>query len=362
MSQLRIKKFRKYLKQENLDAFIVSRHASIQYLSGFTGGTHISPDGILVVTQRGAELLTDSRYWEQARMELKGVRLIRVKGESLTGLKDQKEYQGKNLRIGFESDYLTDYNFNRMKQYLPGALFVATTGAVENLSVIKDASEIACLKRAAEITDAAFARILGYLKPGLRENEVCAELEYQMKVLGADQLAFESIVASGYRSALPHGTASEKKIKAGEFVTFDFGACYKGYTADMTRTVIVGKASARQKKFYNIVLKAQKAAIARVRHGIEAKLVDAAARNIINKAGYGDNFGHGTGHGLGLYIHSRPSVSPKSTDILKRGMVITIEPGIYLAGWGGVRIEDDVVVTSNGGRILNRSPKNLLEI
>ncbi len=362
MIRKRLSNFRAMMKRENLDAFLLTRHASIIYLSGFVGGTHISPDAILVVTAKSAQLLTDSRYWEQAAKELKAVKLEKVKGAAVTGLSMLKELNLKNLRIGIESEFLSFDLFQRIRGFLPNALFVPSTGVVERFSAVKDKEELKAIEKAASIADIAFDRILGYLRPGLKELEVCAELEYQMKMLGAEQPAFETIVASGWRSALPHGVASAKKIAKGEFVTFDFGAIYDSYCCDITRTVVVGKANPRQKKIYNIVLKAQEAAIRKVKDGVKASKVDEAARSIIAKSGYGKNFGHGTGHGIGLYIHSAPSVGPKSEDILKQGMVITVEPGIYIPKWGGVRIEDDVVVTARGGRVLNASPKKLLEI
>lgn len=362
MLKQRLIKFRKMMKKENLDAFLLTRHASIRYLSGFTGGNHISPDAMMVVTPKKAVLLTDSRYWEQASKDLKGVRLERVKGAAVTGLENLKELNMKNIRIGFESEFISYEGFCQVKKFLPRALFIPATRTVEEFSAVKDKDELKAIERACEITDIAFGRILGYLKPGLREMEVAAELEYQMKMLGAEAPAFETIVASGWRSALPHGVASSKKIARGDFVTFDFGAIYDGYCSDMTRTVVIGKANARQKKIYNIVLKAQAAAIRKIISGAEASKVDAVARTIIKKAGYEKNFGHGLGHGIGLYIHSAPGLGPKSQDILKRGMVVTVEPGVYIPKWGGVRIEDDVAVTTRGGRILTESPKKLLEI
>jgi len=362
MIKKRLTNFQSFMKKENLDAFILSRHASIRYLSGFTGGSHISPDALLVVTPKKAKLLTDSRYWEQAAKDLKGIRLEKVKGAAVTGLEGLKDLSEKNIRIGFEGEFISYTSFEQIRKLLPNALFIPATRAVEEFSAVKDKDELKAIEKAAEIADIAFDRILGYIKPGLREIEVAAELEYQMKMLGSVQPAFETIVASGWRSALPHGIASTKKIAKGDFVTFDFGAIYDGYCCDTTRTVVIGKANAKQKKIYNIVLKAQKAGIRKIISGVEAAKVDAAARKIIDNAGYGKNFGHGLGHGIGLYVHSAPGLGPKSKDTLKRGMVVTVEPGIYIPKWGGVRIEDDVVVTTRGGRILNSSPKNLLEL
>jgi len=362
MSKTRIAAIQKYLKKENLDGFIFSRHESMRYLCGFSGGTPMEPDGMLIITRKGADFLTDSRYWEQAKKELKGARLVPVKKEVIAALEEMKKYQGKNIRYGYEADHLTCYNQRRLQENLGGAILVVTDFLIDEYNVIKERSELELIKDAVEISDIAFGRILGYLKPGLREIDVAAELEYQMMMLGSEKAAFETIIASGYRSALPHGKASKKKIAKGDFVTFDFGATVGGYVSDITRTVVMGKATPRQKKVYGIVKRAQLAGIRKVKAGASGKAVDAAARNVIKKAGYSKYFGHGTGHGIGLMVHGKPSAGPRSKDILKRGMVLTVEPGIYIPGWGGVRIEDDVLVTSTGCRVLNSAPKNLLEL
>lgn len=357
MYRERIRKFQKVMKAENLDGFVVSRMANIRYLCGFTGDT-----GLLIITQKHAHILCDSRFFEAAKKEVKGARVFLTKGQPLTELKELKQFQGKNIRYGYEADYLLCSQFDTLRDSLGGALLVSTKAAVDFLSIIKDKGEIELIQKAVDIADIAFDRILGYVKPGLRELEVCAELEYQMKMLGADKPAFDTIVASGYRSAYPHGVASKKKIAPGDFVTFDFGASYNGYVSDITRTIIMGKATSRQKKIYNLVLKAQLAAIKKIKPGADGKLIDAAARNIIDRAGFKKNFGHGTGHGIGIYVHVQPSLGPKSIDSMKTGMIVTVEPGIYIAGWGGVRIEDDVLVTNKGARVMNKAPKKLLEL
>ncbi|UCD16594.1 MAG: aminopeptidase P family protein [Candidatus Zixiibacteriota bacterium] len=357
MHRDRIRKIQAFLKGENLDGLIVNRLASIRYLCGFTGSA-----GIMLIQPQKAWFLTDFRYKEQSRKQVRGAKTVITKGDTITELKKFKQFRGKNLRYGFESDYLLVNDLTRLKAGFPGSILVSTVDAIEQFSVIKDKSEIANIQSAVDISDTAFERILGILKPGIREIEVAAELEYQMKMLGSEKPGFETIVASGYRSALPHGVASVKKIARGDFVIFDFGATCNGYVSDITRTVVIGKATARQKKIYNVVLRAQRAAIRKVKAGIDGRVVDAAARRIIDKAGYKKHFGHGTGHGIGLFVHSKPRMGTTSTDVLRRGMVVTVEPGVYLPGWGGVRIEDDVVVTLTGCRVLNRAPKNLLEL
>jgi len=364
MYKERIKKFQLFLKKENLDGFIIGPMAldaigpfNVRYLCGFSGDT-----GMLIVTQKAAYMLCDGRFHEQARKEVKGAKVVPTTSLPAHSLKDLTQFHGKNLRYGYEPEFINYTQLEMIRKNLKDALLIPVEGAVELLSIIKDKTEIGLIQKAVDITDTAFDRILGYIKPGLRENEVCAELEYQMKMLGSPKPAFDTIIASGYRSALPHGLASEKKIAKGDFVTFDFGASYKGYVADMTRTVVIGKATSRQKKVYNAVLKAQMAGIRKVKAGAAAKTVDTAARGSIAKSGYKKYFTHGTGHGIGTYIHCKPYVGTRSTEILKSGMVLTVEPGIYIPGWGGVRIEDDVVVTNKGGKVMNSSPKKLLEL
>jgi Xaa-Pro aminopeptidase len=277
-------------------------------------------------------------------------------------LKEFPRFNVKNRRYGIDPNSLTISGRENLQKSIPDSILVPAGEMFSEMGWIKDKEEIISIQKAAEISDLAFERVLNMVTPGVREKELAAELEYQMAMLGSERPAFDTIIASGYRSALPHGMASEKKIKKGEFITFDFGATYKGYVSDITRTVVVGKASPRQKKIYNLVLKAQKAAIGKVKAGVEGSKVDAAARNIIKKAGFGKNFGHGTGHGIGIFVHTGPALSTISKYKLKVNNVITVEPGIYISGWGGVRIEDDVVVTKTGCRILNKAPKNLLEL
>ncbi len=361
MSQKRIAALRKQFQKENLDGMVIARGDRIFYLCGYTGS-----NGLLVVTNKTALFLTDFRYTDQAKKEVRGARVhVMTKGELVPCLAEFPQLNKKNLRLGFSSEYFSLVEREKLRDALPNVLPVPADKAVAELGWVKDAQEIKHIARAAEIGDIAFERILNLLKPGVREREVAAELEYQMKMLGSEKPAFDSVVASGYRSAMPHGEASDKKLAKGDFVTFDFGAVVNRYVSDMTRTVVIGRATQRQKKIYNLVLKAQKAGVAKVRAGVEAKAIDDTCRRIITRAGYGKNFGHGTGHGIGVYfdpIHSGPRLSMISNDKLKVNNVITIEPGIYISGWGGVRIEDDVVVTKTGHRVLNQAPKNLLEL
>ena len=361
MSQQRIAAIRKRLEQENLDGLVVTELNQVRYLCGYTGS-----NGLLVITPQRAIFLTDFRYADQCHQEVKGARpMVMPKGDLIGCLAQYPQYNRKNITLGFTQGTLSVSGLERLKKVVPAAILVPADSVLEELGWVKDAGEIACITKAVQIAETALGRVLCLVKAGVREREVAAELEYQMAMLGSERPAFPTIIASGYRSAMPHGDASSKKIRKGDFVTFDFGATVGGYVSDITRTVVVGKASARQKKIYKLVLKAQLAGLHKVKAGVPAKAVDEACRRIITKAGYGKEFGHGTGHGIGFPrdpIHTGPHVSSMSTDVLKLHQVITVEPGIYISGWGGVRIEDDVVVTRTGGKVLNKSPKNLLEL
>lgn len=357
MSKKRIDEIRKKMHSENLDGLIVTHMDFIRYLTGFTGSS-----GILIIREKSSDFLTDFRYKDQSSKEVRGSKVHVVQRDPYAALKNYPKLNSKNCTYGYSSEYLTGANWQRLKDVLPDAILVKSDSVFKELGWVKDKDEITNITRACEISDIAFERILNIVKPGVREREVCAELEYQMMMLGSEKPAFDSIIASGFRSALPHGAASNKKIKKGDFVTFDFGATVNGYVSDMTRTIVIGKATPKQKKIYNIVLKAQKAGIRKMKAGVLGKTVDNACRKIITDAGFGKNFGHGSGHGIGFYVHVGPSLSTASNDKMMVNNVITIEPGIYISGWGGVRIEDDVVVTKTGCRVLNKAEKKLLEL
>lgn len=357
MSNKRIETLRKRLQAENIDALVATNMVHIRYLTGFSGSS-----GLLVITPKSADFYTDFRYSDQAQAQVKGADITITKGDSFVAVKDQQHLKTKNLRVGYSGAYVSVSTFARLRDYLPNALLVSADSVLDDLGWVKDAEDLANIKRAVAISDVAFERILNLVKPGVAERDLAAELEYQMVMLGSERPAFETIVASGYRSAMPHGVASGKKVEKGDFVTFDFGATVNGSVSDITRTVVVGKASARQKKIYDIVLKSQVAGCRKIRAGISGKAVDDVCRQIISKAGFGKNFGHGTGHGIGIFVHMGPRLSQLSSDKLLPNNVVTVEPGIYISGWGGVRIEDDVVVTARGGQVLNRAEKKLLEL
>jgi Xaa-Pro aminopeptidase len=350
----RIKRLLEHFDDAGLDAFYITDPANRFYLSGFSGTT-----GALLLTRKQYCLLTDFRYTEQAASESPDYKIIEVPGSYNMVL---AEFLKENnlFRLGCEGDHLTYNQFSDLQKMLPGIELKPGSGMVEQLRICKDDSEIKHIEEAVCLADQAFARVLAAVKTGVIEREIALQLEYIMRQSGADGVAFQFIVASGSRSALPHGVASMKTIHSGDLVTFDFGAVYRGYNSDITRTVVMGQPEPRQREIYEIVLEAQMSAISAIKAGVRASAVDQAARDVIEKKGYGRCFGHSTGHGLGLNIHENPRLSAKDETILRPGMVVTVEPGIYLPGWGGVRIEDTVVVEDNGCRILTRSPKDKL--
>jgi len=264
--------------------------------------------------------------------------------------------------LGFEAKHLTVDFYNELNKKLSRCNLISVTGIVEELRIIKDEEEINRIRKAAQIADSAFKHIVKFIKPGLKEIEVAAEIEYFMRRNGASKASFDIIAASGERAALPHGTAGEKKLEKGNLLVMDFGAVYRGYCSDITRTVVIGTASEEQRKVYDIVLEAQSRALEAAAVNMPCSELDGVAKNIIESYGMGDKFGHSLGHGVGIEVHEAPAVSKNSREDLSPGMVITIEPGIYIKSWGGVRIEDMVLVTEQGPHTLTASTKELLEI
>lgn len=348
-----IERLKKLIDTIPANATLILSPENLYYFSGFTGG-----EGMLYIDKKRLILFTDSRYTVQAKNESPDFEIIDTADTSVAEfLKSQGD-----KAYGFEDDYVTFSKFASLKRISPKSVFSPVSSHIDKIRMIKDDSEIEKIKTAANIADSAFSYILDKISVGKTERQIALDLEYFMKSQGAEGLSFDTIVASGVRSALPHGTATDKVIESGDFVTLDFGCKYKGYCSDMTRTVVVGKASQKQKEIYNTVLTAQKASLDTIRAGELAKAVDDAARSIIIDAGYGKNFGHGLGHSLGLMVHESPSCSPKSADILTENMLMTIEPGIYIEDFGGVRIEDLVLVTKDGHENLTSSEKELTEL
>ncbi|TCT26937.1 Xaa-Pro aminopeptidase [Melghiribacillus thermohalophilus] len=352
----RLEQLRQLLKEQNLEGLIITSPKNRRYMTGFTGTA-----GIVFVTLDEAIFMTDFRYTEQANEQARGYKVIEHKGPIEKEVAAQINSSGLK-RVGFEKEHMTFSTYEKYQQLLEKIDFVPVSGLVENLRLIKTEDEIKIIKEACEIADAAFDHILSYIKPGVKEIDISNELEFFMRKMGATSSSFDIIVASGYRSALPHGVASEKRIENGELVTLDFGAYYKGYCSDITRTVAVGEISGELKKIYDIVLKAQLRGIGGLKAGMTAKQADDLTRDYIQEQGYGDYFGHSTGHGIGLDVHEGPGLSFRSEQVLKPGMVVTVEPGIYVPGVGGCRIEDDTVITENGNERLTKSTKELITL
>lgn len=348
----RIERLREKMSRQDMPYLLITDPNNRFYLSGFTGST-----GVLLIGLEKCYFLTDFRYLEQVKEQCPGYELIKVEQQSVFASLRQVLKGIKGEKLFFEENHLTVKEYSELKEVLPNLAILPGSGIVEELRMVKDAEEISLMRQAMAIGDAAFQHILQMIKPGVAEQELALELEFFMRRQGASGTAFDTIVASGPRSALPHGVASERKLQQGDFITMDFGAIYQRYNSDMTRTVVLGEPTAKQQEIYQIVLEAQLAGLAAVKAGVPAKAVDAAARRIITERGYGEYFGHGTGHSVGLAIHEKPAVNTRDETILQPGMVITIEPGIYLPEWGGVRIEDSVLVTEEGCEILTSSPK-----
>lgn len=351
----KLTELRKSIEKEGLDALLITNPYNRRYITGFTGTA-----GVVLVTAGEALLVTDFRYTVQASEQASGFQVIEHKQPIPKELADIVKQ--KNLKaIGFEQNDVTYGVFEAYKKEINSEL-KPTSGLVENIRQIKSEEEINTLKAAAEIADAAFEHILTFIEPGIKEIDVSNELEFFMRKQGATSSSFDIIVASGYRSALPHGIASEKKIESGELVTLDFGAYYNGYCSDITRTIAVGEISDQLREIYETVLAAQIKGMEGIKPGLTSKQADALTRDHIKEAGYGDYFGHSTGHGLGLEVHEGPALSFRSEAVLKEGMVVTVEPGIYVPEIGGCRIEDDTVLTKEGNASLTAAPKELIII
>lgn len=346
---------RKIFGQNSFDAFMVSNDLNRRYLSGFDGSA-----GTLLISQEKAYLVTDFRYVEQANAQVKGFE-VKKRGDDLHQILNQLFTECGWRKIAFESKQVSYADYIEMNEKL-GVELIPLDGAVEKLRMIKNKSELEILRNGAQELDSAFSYICTRLRAGVTEKEIDLELEFYLRRNGAEAASFRFIVASGERGALPHGAATTKKLAQGELVTIDFGAVYDGYATDMTRTVAIGSTDQRQREIYGIVEEARSAAAAFVKPGIKANEADQVARDIIEKAGYGNYFGHGLGHGVGLETHELPTLNPRSTTMLEAGMVVTVEPGIYIPGWGGVRIEDMVLVTADGAELLTSSPRELITI
>jgi len=361
--RLRRDKLLRALERENFDAFLVTHQANVHYLCGFTGSA-----GALLVAERGCVFFTDGRYAQQVREEVKAARLIVSSGPLLAavaagvGNAVGRASRGP-VNLGFESDHMSVAARDVLKGLLPRRTRLhGASGTVEKLRAVKDPQEIECLRHAAQVGASLLDSALAAIRPGIPETSIAAELEYAARHAGAQGMSFDTIVAAGSRSALPHGRASDQPIPRRGFVVLDFGVILRSYCSDLTRTVHLGRPGRDMRAVYEAVREAQLAAIGAVRAGAKTSLVDQAARRSLGRVGLARFFTHSTGHGVGLEVHEQPRLARNAGGCLEAGMVITIEPGVYLPGKGGVRIEDMVLVTASGGEVLTTAPKELIQL
>ncbi|MBU5364138.1 aminopeptidase P family protein [Enterococcus devriesei] len=349
----RIEKLRALMEKAIIDAYLVTSPANLRYLTNFTGTA-----GMALITLEQAFFITDFRYIEQASEQIQGMTIIQHQGDIVSEILKLMESESVNV-LGFEDAVMTYADYSIFEEVIDAELAPAS-GLIEKLREQKDDGEIAIIEKACAIADEGFDHVLKMIRPGMTEIEVANQLDFYMRSLGASGTSFETIVASGARSALPHGVASEKMVEQGDLITLDFGCVYQGYVSDITRTFAIGDPGQQLKDIYQIVLEAQKKVLEVAQAGVTGSQLDAVARDFISEAGYGEAFGHSTGHGIGMEIHEGPNISRSNDEPLMEGNVITDEPGIYLPGLGGVRIEDDLVILAEGNRILTQSPKELI--
>ncbi len=351
----RITRLRALLTEQVVDAALITKEENVHYFSGFRGDSTV-----LLVTPERLILVTDSRYTEQAAAEAPDYEIVEQRDGLYRKVAELATDAGV-VSLGFEGNALVYDTVVKLRELL-GEVSCDTALNLDPLRQVKDADEIGLIRRACRIADEGFAHILSYIQPGMTEMEVAAELEHFMRRAGSERPAFQTIIASGVRGSLPHGTASDKVIARGELVTMDFGAVCGGYHSDITRTVCVGRADARQRELYDAVLTAQKRALAALRPGVTGVEVDQIARESLAEKELNQYFGHGLGHSLGLEIHEEPRLSKAGTTVLQENMLVTDEPGVYIPGWGGIRIEDTVLITRDGAEPLTHAPKEFIEI
>lgn len=353
----RIGNLEKLLEKNGLDGLLLIKETNIRYLTGFTGS-----ESYAIVSPKGRIFITDSRYTEMAKNECPDFEIVQWRSPC-PGLPETINSICNKLgikKLGFEKSYVTVNFYENLKNGLDGIELVGTLGLVEEIRRVKDKKELEYLRTAAKFADKAFSEILNYIKVGVTEKDIERELQYITKKVGADDIGFPSIVASGKNASMPHAVPSDKLIEDGDFITFDMGALYKGYISDMTRTVVVGHASDRHKQVYELVKLSQETSEKTIKAGISGRLPHTAAREVLEKAGLEGIFEYGVGHGIGLDVHEDPFMGPRCDYTLEEGNVITVEPGIYIPGWSGVRIEDSLIVTNNGYEIITLSPKELI--
>ena len=339
--------------EKALEEILFFSPENIRYLTGFSGS-----EGYLLAGKDANLLLVDSRYITQAHEETKDCRVVLI-DKGIKGVAAQISAL-ELRRLGFEAQGISVALFEQLQEQLQETELVPIKDELERLRGLKTDEEITLIKKAVQVAEEAWKKVLGVVNSGTKEDELALELEYCMKKKGAEGTTFDIIVAAGPRAALPHAQPTKRSIEEGDFVLFDFGARYRGYCSDESCTVVAGRVTEEQKRIYTIVKDAHDRAIEQVKPGVRLAEIDAAARNHIDQAGHGEHFGHGTGHGVGLAVHEWPAVGKNSRDVAEAGMVFTIEPGIYIPGWGGVRIEDMVLVTPDGCEVLTTIPKELM--
>jgi len=360
---MKINTLRQQVLKQAQSAIIIFSDINIRYLSGFSGHA-----ATILVTDKVNYLITDYRYFEQAKTQASGFKVIcrDRANQSLAALLSELLNQENCQTLFFESDHISAYQWQEMSTEFEQETNISTmsplTGAVESLRVIKSAQEIGHIKQAAAIADQALTNILPFIKAGITERELANELDYQMAKLGSEELSFATILGFGERSALPHGIPSNRALKQGDLILIDFGAVVNGYRSDMTRTFVFGRADAKQRHIYQLVKSAQQAAIDAIAAGVSGEYLYQQSANILLNSDYSNYAGEGLGHGVGLQLHEQPFIGHDCKTTIQQGCVITIEPGIYIPDWGGIRIEDDVVLTEQGLEILTQSPKHLIEL
>jgi Xaa-Pro aminopeptidase len=349
--QRRIRELKLLMKSESVRALLVTRREDVRYLTGFTGSA-----GSVLVTPGRPCLITDFRYKTQAGLQTSGITIQIQKKDFPSALQDAALRRGAGT-VWFDESSLTIDALKKLRKR--SLTFRGCRDLVGELRQLKDREEIRAITRAVRRAEESFRELKKYIRPGAREQDLALMLEFLMRGKGAKKAAFDSIIASGGNGAMPHAGVTNRRIKQGDLVTFDFGAEADGYFSDMTRTYCIGRPTARQREIHGLVEAAQSAAIKAARPGMSCKAVDAAARDMIRTAGHGEHFGHGTGHGIGLMVHEAPSLSPLSTHTLDTNMVFTVEPGVYVPGWGGVRIEDMLLMTPRGPNVLTGLPREI---
>lgn len=346
---LRLRKLFSLFPERKIDALFVSSWPNVTYLSGFKG-----TESWIFVSPKGLYFITDSRYYEQAVQEAKGFKVLLRDKRSVSEIVSELAKKDRIKRVGFESPIVTYSFYTGLAKNIGSAALVPVADLVESLRLIKDKEEIRLIQKSADIAVKGYHYVRQTARPGMTEREIQGRLEYYTKSIGSERPAFDIIVAAGPRASMPHCQSNETKVKNNDLVLLDMGVVYEGYHSDLTRPIFLGKMSPLHKKIYDIVWEAQRAGIAKAGPGVPASEVDAASRAVIEGYGYGDFFGHGTGHGVGLEIHEAPSVSGRSKTILEPGMVITVEPGVYLPGKIGIRIEDMILITEKGRVVMTR--------